>query len=70
MYFKQAVAAIVVYDVTNEQTFQTIKNWVLELKEEAGDDISKLLSIVMRLITHSLLIYLTCNSHSHSGEQE
>ncbi|XP_057309053.1 ras-related protein Rab-22A-like [Hydractinia symbiolongicarpus] len=33
MYYRGAAAAIVVYDLTNETTFQSVKLWVKELKQ-------------------------------------
>ena len=34
MYFKQAEAAIIVYDVTNEISFEKAQKWVKDLNEE------------------------------------
>lgn len=31
--------AILVYDITDEDSFQKVKNWVKELKKMLGDDI-------------------------------
>jgi len=39
MYYRSAEAAILVYDITNEQTFASIKRWVDELKSNVGDGI-------------------------------
>lgn len=36
MYYRGAQAAIVVYDVTNADTFQRAKAWVRELNEKAS----------------------------------
>ena len=39
MYFKDAHAAIIVYDHTEIETFERLKDWVEELKEyEKGAD--------------------------------
>jgi len=39
MYYRGAQAAIVVYDITNADTFARAKNWVKELQRQARPDI-------------------------------
>lgn len=39
MYYRGAQAAIVVYDITNADTFTRAKNWVKELQRQARPDI-------------------------------
>jgi Ras-related protein Rab-5C len=39
MYYRGAQAAIVVYDITNTDTFTRAKNWVKELQRQARPDI-------------------------------
>lgn len=39
MYYRGAQAAIVVYDITNQDTFGRAKNWVKELQRQAAPDI-------------------------------
>ncbi|XP_057584183.1 ras-related protein Rab-5A-like isoform X1 [Hippopotamus amphibius kiboko] len=39
MYYRGAQAAIVVYDITNEDSFARAKNWVKELQRQAGPNI-------------------------------
>lgn len=39
MYFRGAAAAIVVYDMTVEQSFAAVKMWIRELKQNAEPDI-------------------------------
>ncbi|KAI6655205.1 Ras-related protein Rab-5C [Oopsacas minuta] len=39
MYYRGAQAAIVVYDITNVDTFTRAKNWVKELQRQANPDI-------------------------------
>jgi GTPase SAR1 family protein len=39
MYYRGAQAAIVVYDVTNTDTFARAKNWVKELQRQANPNI-------------------------------
>jgi Ras-related protein Rab-22 len=33
MYHRRSAAAVIVYDVTKEETFSTPKNWVNELRQ-------------------------------------
>ena len=39
MYYRGAAAAIVVYDITSESTFNCMKNWVKELSQFGPKDI-------------------------------
>jgi small GTP-binding protein len=39
MYYRGAQAAIVVYDITNQDTFARAKNWVRELQRQASPNI-------------------------------
>eukprot|EP00800_Vazella_pourtalesii_P017150 TRINITY_DN5115_c0_g1_i3.p1 TRINITY_DN5115_c0_g1~~TRINITY_DN5115_c0_g1_i3.p1 ORF type:complete len:208 (-),score=19.62 TRINITY_DN5115_c0_g1_i3:253-876(-) len=39
MYYRGAQAAIVVYDITNTDTFTRAKNWIKELQRQANPDI-------------------------------
>ncbi|XP_010711109.1 ras-related protein Rab-5A [Meleagris gallopavo] len=39
MYYRGAQAAIVVYDITNEESFARAKNWVKELQRQASPNI-------------------------------
>ena len=36
MYFKDAMAALIVYDVTDERSFEKARKWVKELNEMTG----------------------------------
>ena len=36
MYYRGAQAAIVVYDITNADTFERAKSWVKELQRQVG----------------------------------
>ena len=38
-----AQVALVVYDITNKESFDCAKNWVKELKQNASEDISNLI---------------------------
>ncbi|XP_069740934.1 ras-related protein Rab-22A isoform X1 [Narcine bancroftii] len=39
MYYRGSAAAIIVYDVTKEETLQTLKNWVKELRQHGPPNI-------------------------------
>jgi Ras-related protein Rab-22 len=39
MYYRGAAAAIVVYDITREDSFTAVKSWIRELKQYADADI-------------------------------
>ena len=39
MYYRGAQAAIVVYDITNKETFQKAQNWIKELQRQASPNI-------------------------------
>jgi len=39
MYYKKAIAALVVYDVTNADSFEKSKLWIKELQEKAPANI-------------------------------
>jgi Ras-related protein Rab-22 len=40
MYYRNAAAAILVYDVTKASTFKTLQNWVFELEQRGPKDIA------------------------------
>jgi small GTP-binding protein len=40
MYYRNAVAAILVYDITKASTFQTLQNWVFELEQRGPKNIA------------------------------
>jgi small GTP-binding protein len=42
-YFKGAHAILLVYDITDRDTFENIRNWVSEIKEYADAKVSLLL---------------------------
>jgi small GTP-binding protein len=42
-YYRDAVGAIVVYDVTRPETLESAKGWIKDLKEKAGSDVVMLL---------------------------
>ena len=47
MYFKGAEAAIVVYDITDDLSFEKAKKWVVELEESQMQDSSKIITILV-----------------------
>lgn len=40
IYYRDSNGAILVYDITDEDSFQKVKNWVKELRKMLGEDIS------------------------------
>ena len=39
MYYKGAAAAIVVYDITRPESFNTLQRWIKELKDKGPEEI-------------------------------
>ena len=39
-YYKGAHGIILIYDVTNQQTFENVTNWINQIKEEASDKVT------------------------------
>lgn len=39
LYYRSSNGALLVYDITDEDSFQKVKNWVKELKKMLGSDI-------------------------------
>ncbi|NXF97768.1 RAB31 protein, partial [Eubucco bourcierii] len=39
MYYRGSTAAVIVYDVTKQDSFNTLKKWVQELKQHGPEDI-------------------------------
>ena len=42
-FFHNADGILFVYDITNQKSFEGIKNWIQEAEEEVGDDFQKIL---------------------------
>ncbi|XP_065187494.1 ras-related protein Rab-21-like [Sycon ciliatum] len=40
IYYRDSNGALLVYDITDEDSFQKVRNWVKELRKMLGDDIS------------------------------
>jgi Ras-related protein Rab-21 len=40
LYYRDADGAVLVYDITDEQSFNRVKEWVKELKKMLGEDIT------------------------------
>ena len=39
MYYRNAQAALVVYDITNKKTFENTRKWVDDVRGERGNDV-------------------------------
>ena len=39
MYYRGAAAAIIVYDVTSEESFDCMKSWVEELRQDKPENV-------------------------------
>ena len=39
LFYKDSAAAVIVYDITRESSFQNVKDWQNEIQNNAGDDI-------------------------------
>jgi len=42
-YYKGAMGILLVYDVTDEQSFQNIRNWIRNIEQHAADNVDKIL---------------------------
>ncbi|XP_074601674.1 ras-related protein Rab-8A-like isoform X2 [Brevipalpus obovatus] len=42
-YYRGAMGIMLVYDVTNEKSFENIKNWVRNIEEHASSDVDKMI---------------------------
>ncbi|XP_062860863.1 EF-hand calcium-binding domain-containing protein 4B [Trichomycterus rosablanca] len=42
-FFRKADAVVVMYDITNEQTFRAVKSWLANVQEGAGEDLPVML---------------------------
>ncbi|XP_053203397.1 ras-related protein Rab-8A-like isoform X1 [Panonychus citri] len=42
-YYRGAMGIMLVYDVTNEKSFENIKNWVRNIEEHAASDVEKMI---------------------------
>ncbi|KAK3928768.1 Ras-related protein Rab-8A [Frankliniella fusca] len=40
-YYRGAMGIMLVYDITNEKSFENIKNWIRNIEENASADVSK-----------------------------
>ena len=39
IYYRNAAGAVLVYDITDADTFERVKNWIKELRQQVGDSI-------------------------------
>lgn len=42
-YYRGAMGILLVYDVTDEQSFQNIRNWIRNIEQHAADNVEKIL---------------------------
>ena len=42
-YYRGAMGIMLVYDITNEKSFDNIKNWIRNIEEHASEGVEKLL---------------------------
>ena len=42
-YYRGAMGIMLVYDITNEKSFDNIKNWIRNIEEHASSDVEKMI---------------------------
>ena len=42
-YYRGAMGIMLVYDITNEKSFDNIKNWIRNIEEHASADVEKMI---------------------------
>ncbi|TRY94590.1 hypothetical protein DNTS_015803 [Danionella cerebrum] len=42
-YYRGAMGIMLVYDITNEKSFENIKNWIRNIEEHASSDVEKMI---------------------------
>mmetsp|Transcript_21900 Transcript_21900/g.59973 ORF Transcript_21900/g.59973 Transcript_21900/m.59973 type:complete len:87 (+) Transcript_21900:280-540(+) len=42
-YYRGAMGILLVYDVTDEQSFNNIRNWMRQIQQHASDNVNKIL---------------------------
>eukprot|EP00128_Syssomonas_multiformis_P008359 Colp12_sorted_trinity150504_noHs@10513 len=42
-YYRGAMGILLVYDVTNEKTFENIKNWIRNIEQHASEEVEKMI---------------------------
>lgn len=42
-YYRGSMGIMLVYDVTNEKSFENIKNWIRNIEENASADVEKMI---------------------------
>jgi Ras-related protein Rab-8A len=42
-YYKGAMGILLVYDVTDERSFQNVKNWMRQIEQHASENVNKVL---------------------------
>ena len=66
MYFKQAEAAIIVYDISNEMSFEKAQKWVQDLKEEEESSNTPILKF---LVGNKCDLVDECQVRYHTGNE-
>ena len=59
-YYRGAMGILVVYDVTNLDSFQSVRNWLKQIDANAGPHVVRLL--VSASVTYFGILYSFCNS--------
>jgi small GTP-binding protein len=42
-YYRGAMGILLVYDVTDERSFQNVKNWMKQIEQHASENVNKML---------------------------
>lgn len=42
-YYRGAMGILLVYDVTDERSFQNVKNWMKQIEQHASENVNKVL---------------------------
>ncbi|KAK5896235.1 hypothetical protein CgunFtcFv8_009858 [Champsocephalus gunnari] len=70
IYYRDSNGAVLVYDVTDEDSFQKVKNWVKELRKMLGNDICfnyvYLYQCTCVLAALTLLKHIHTRTHTHT----
>jgi Ras-related protein Rab-8A len=59
-YYRGAMGILVVYDVTNLDSFQSVRNWLKQIDANAGPHVVRLL--VSASVTYFDILYSFCNT--------
>ena len=73
MYYRGAAAAVVVYDITSEQSFERAKKWIIELRQLVCSTIAIAIAILIAItITNAVSgLFTGKRRHGHcTGRQQ